>query len=178
MDGKPFSEKLAYLLNHTKFERLINEKSEIAVAFNRLLDSAEKSEFSPDVFFSLKALETDIDSLSFNVEKVTLMTLHAAKGLEFPIVFIIGCEDDLIPLRRGESEVGQLDEERRLFFVAMTRAKERLFLTWAKKRRRFGKHIDRQISPFVLDISEDVVVRQEPVFGKRRRQVQTQMKLF
>jgi DNA helicase-2/ATP-dependent DNA helicase PcrA len=112
------------------------------------------------------------------VQKVTLMTLHAAKGLEFPVVFIVGCEDDLIPLRRSEKDECQEDEERRLFFVAMTRAKEQLFLTWARRRNRFGKTLTRKLSPFVEDVSQDLLVRQEPVYGKKRRQVQAQMKFF
>ena len=73
------------------------------------------------------------EQIEYNVEKVSLMSLHAAKGLEFPIVFIVGCEDNLLPLdligMKGEPE-----EERRLFYVGMTRAKEHLYLTHAKRQ--------------------------------------------
>jgi len=177
-NGMPFSDRLRYLITHTRLERLINESPDGSSACNRLLASIEKSALPPDAFFSRRALETDVDSVAFDVQKVTLMTLHAAKGLEFPVVFIVGCEDDLIPLHRTEKGENREEEERRLFFVAMTRAKEQLFLTWARSRKRFGKTLPRQLSPFVSDISEDLLVRQEPVYGKKRRQVQTQMKLF
>jgi superfamily I DNA/RNA helicase len=178
IDGMSFPEKLQYLLTHTRLERLMEENKAGLAVFNRLFDSIEKTGLPPEAFFSRKTLETDVDTVSFDVQKVTLMTLHAAKGLEFPIVFIVGCEDDLIPLRRPEKKDIDEDEERRLFFVAMTRAKEQLFLTWARRRRRFGKTLTRQLSPFVSDIADDLLVRQEPVYGKKRQQVQTQMKLF
>lgn len=178
INGMSFPDKLRYLLSHTRLERLIDENPSGRQAFERMLAMIEKNAMPPESFFSRRALETDVDAVSFDVQKVTLMTLHAAKGLEFPVVFIVGCEDDLIPLRRSEKEDIREDEERRLFFVAMTRAKEQLFLTWARRRRRFGKTLSRQPSPFVSDISADLLVRQEPVYGNKRRQVQTQMKLF
>ena len=72
-------------------------------------------------------------------KKFSLMTMHAAKGLEFPVVFITGCEENLIPFKQRNSEQADIEEERRLFYVAMTRAKDRLYLTRAKKRRIYGK---------------------------------------
>lgn len=178
MDDMSFSDKLRYLLTHTRLEQRIKENQTVSAICDRLLASIEKSDLPPDAFFSRRALETDVDTLSFDVQKVTLLTLHAAKGLEFPVVFIVGCEKDLIPLHRAENEEHREDEERRLFFVALTRAKEQLFLTWARKRRRFGRTLSRQLSPFVSDIADELLVRQELVYGTKRRQVQTQMKLF
>lgn len=92
-------------------------------------------------------------------EGVRLMTLHRAKGLEFPVVFIAGCEDGLMPYRRqGERrrESETIEEERRLFFVGMTRAKSRLFLSYAKRRFLFGKSLERGPSPFLRDIEEEL----------------------
>jgi superfamily I DNA/RNA helicase len=178
INGMLFHDKLRYLLTHTRLDRMIRENPGVSSACDRLLSWIEKSDLTMGAFFGRKALETETDSISFNVQKVTLMTLHAAKGLEFPVVFIVGCEDDLIPLRRSEGDKCQEDEERRLFFVAMTRAKEQLFLTWARRRKRFGKTLTRKLSPFVSNVSEGLLVRQEPSCGKKRRHVQTQMKLF
>jgi superfamily I DNA/RNA helicase len=177
-DGMPFYEKLKYLITHTRLERMIHETPEGAAICDRILSAIEENALTADAYFNAKALESDVDTVSFDVQKVTLMTLHAAKGLEFPVVFIVGCEDGLIPFKPPEKEEYRDDEERRLFFVGMTRAKEQLFLTWARSRKRFGKKLSRQLSPYVSDISEDLLVLQEPVYGKKRQQVQTQMKLF
>jgi superfamily I DNA/RNA helicase len=175
----PFIEKLEYLITHTRLDRIINDTPERSAICDRILSHIEENGLTADAFFNRKALESDIDSVAFDVQKVTLMTLHAAKGLEFPVVFVVGCEDGLIPLERSEKEeCRDNDEERRLFFVGMTRAKEQLFLTWARSRKRFGKKLSRQLSPYVSDISDDLLVLQEPVYGKKRQQVQTQMKLF
>jgi superfamily I DNA/RNA helicase len=175
--GLFFSEKLQFLLNHTRLAKEIKDNPEILEAFERLLADIEDSANNKEAFFLRKGLETDIDNVSFDVQKVTLMTIHAAKGLEFQVVFVAGCEDDLIPLHRPENNT-DIEEERRLFFVAMTRAKQQLFLTWARRRKRFGKNLTRRISPFVSNIDDNLLIRQEPSYGKKRRQVQTQMKLF
>ena len=80
----------------------------------------------------------DIDTYESQPEAVTLMTLHSAKGLEFPVVFITGLEEGLFPLSRSMEKPETLEEERRLFYVGATRAKEQLFLTHARTRHRFG----------------------------------------
>lgn len=88
---------------------------------------------------------------------VTLMTLHAAKGLEFPYVFMIGMEEGLFPHSRSLMDRDALEEERRLCYVGMTRAKEKLFLTFAKRRIFFGQKTANIISRFVLDLPESVL---------------------
>ena len=95
------------------------------------------------------------ESLEFNVEKVSLMSLHGSKGLEFPVVFIIGCEDRLIPLDLMGMK-GEPQEERRLFFVGMTRAKEYLYLTHARRRQLFGQSLTLNPSPYLADIAEEL----------------------
>jgi superfamily I DNA/RNA helicase len=105
--------------------------------------------------------------------------MHAAKGLEFPIVFIAGCEENLIPYRRSDHEQADIEEERRLFYVAMTRAMERLYLTRAKKRRIYGKTHDRELSSFVTDIEQKLKKDETPLFKKRKTENhQVQLKLF
>ncbi|GIE87201.1 TIGR00375 family protein [Actinoplanes regularis] len=103
----------------------------------------------------LQQLETgaEVDALDPRAEAVNLLTLHAAKGLEFPVVFLVGCEDGLLPLRwpgstPSEEEVA---EERRLFFVGLTRAQDRLYVSHAGKRSRHGSEREQQPTPF-LDV--------------------------
>ena len=112
------------------------------------------------------------------VEKVTLTTMHAAKGLEFPVVFVVGCEDGLTPLRRDGQVPADMDEERRLFYVALTRARELLYLTWSRKRRIFGRQEVREISPFVGDIERQLLKHQAPHLSVTRKAQQVQLKLF
>ncbi len=90
-------------------------------------------------------------------EAVTLMTLHASKGLEFPIVFIIGMEEGLFPHSRALLDQSELEEERRLCYVGITRAKEMIFLTHARRRLYFGQRSANQISRFIEDIPEELL---------------------
>ena len=89
---------------------------------------------------------------------VTLMTLHSAKGLEFPVVFMIGMEEGLFPHSRSLMEKSELEEERRLCYVGITRAKERLFLTYSRRRLIFGQRSSNTPSRFILDIPKDTMV--------------------
>lgn len=88
---------------------------------------------------------------------ITMMTLHAAKGLEFPIVFMIGMEEGLFPHSRSLMDKGELEEERRLCYVGMTRAKEKLYLTYARRRLFFGQRTTNTVSRFVLELPEHVM---------------------
>jgi DNA helicase-2/ATP-dependent DNA helicase PcrA len=90
-------------------------------------------------YLEVISLLTDIDQWDPDRPSVTLMTLHSVKGLEFPVVIITGLEDGLLPLSRNQDKEEELEEERRLFYVGMTRAKERLYLIHARSRHRFGK---------------------------------------
>jgi len=116
-------------------------------------------------FLDEVSLGTESDSMDPRADAVALLTLHAAKGLEFPVVFLIGCEDNLLPFRPGGSKGASTDEpsvaeERRLFFVGMTRAKERLYLTWALRRNVRGRTVSTRCSPFLSEI-EDALLRRE-----------------
>jgi DNA helicase-2/ATP-dependent DNA helicase PcrA len=109
-------------------------------------------------FLEQAALVTDIDLYEEQASAVTLMTLHSAKGLEFPVVFVCGLEEGLFPLSRSMEKPEDLEEERRLFYVGATRAKERLFLTYARTRQRFGpvasmkSRFIEEIPPEYLDV--------------------------
>ncbi len=124
------------------------------------LDDDDREVFTDlGLFLQHVALVTDIDRHDSGADAVTLMTLHSAKGLEFPVVFISGMEEGLFPLSRAYDETRLLEEERRLFYVGVTRAREKLYLTHARRRRRAGEVSFGRLSSFV-DVLEDTVERQ------------------
>lgn len=128
-------------------------------------------------------LQKETDIFDPRAEKVTLMTLHAAKGLEFPVVFIAGCEEGLIPFQRRDGEKSDIEEERRLFYVGMTRAKERLFLLHSKSRFLFGERKSKIPSRFLGDIQEALKQRRKAEIKEKQktkgsRKEDSQMKLF
>ena len=108
-------------------------------------------------FLDQISLVSDIDNLKEEGSSVTLMTLHTAKGLEFPVVFVAGMEEDLLPHYRAQGEPAEMEEERRLCYVGMTRAKERLFLTMARRRRLFGQYDNTSPSRFFTELSPENV---------------------
>lgn len=110
-----------------------------------------------DLFLQQVALVTDLDRHDPGSDAVTLMTLHNAKGLEFHTVFISGLEDGLFPLARAYDKPEQLEEERRLFYVGITRAENRLLMSWARERRRAGEFMVCRLSPFVKDIPDKLI---------------------
>ncbi len=93
---------------------------------------------------------------------VTLMTLHAAKGLEFPYVFMIGMEEGIFPHSRSLMEKSELEEERRLCYVGITRAEKRLFMTYSKRRLIYGQRSNNTLSRFILDIPKDTITMSDP----------------
>ncbi len=105
------------------------------------------SEFMEDV-----ALATDLDKDTGDDDRVALMTIHLAKGLEFPYVFVVGMEEDLFPSAMSMSTRSELEEERRLFYVALTRAEKQAYLTYAQSRYRWGKLTDSEPSRFIEEI--------------------------
>ncbi|MAM02529.1 MAG: ATP-dependent DNA helicase PcrA [Myxococcales bacterium] len=110
-----------------------------------------------DLFLQQVALVADIDRLDPDADSVTLMTLHNAKGLEFPIVFIAGMEEGLFPLGRAYDEPETLEEERRLFYVGITRAEDKLTICWARQRRRAGDFNYNTRSSFLDAFPEELV---------------------
>jgi DNA helicase-2/ATP-dependent DNA helicase PcrA len=111
------------------------------------------------------SLYTDIDQWDNSADTVTLMTLHSAKGLEFPVVFITGLEEGLFPLAKALDSQAELEEERRLFYVGITRAEKILYVSYARSRRRFGDTLSLE-SRFIGELPEDVVDVQETYYGR------------
>ena len=117
----------------------------------------EFAENSLNDFLESITLSSDIDNLEQTDDMVTLMTLHSAKGLEFPAVFLVGMEEGIFPGYQSIGEPKELEEERRLFYVGITRAKKKLFLTCAKRRTIFGSTSYNAISRFVKEIPEELL---------------------
>jgi DNA helicase-2/ATP-dependent DNA helicase PcrA len=132
-------------------------EAEIRAAMDLLTPLAERCGDDLACFLSDLALGAEVDALDPRADRVSLLTLHAAKGLEFPVVFLTGCEDGLLPLRWGGSADLDLGEERRLFFVGMTRARSHLYLSHASRRIRHGTVREAAPSPFLSDIAEPLL---------------------
>ena len=122
-------------------------------------------------FLTDVSLMTDADNQEEALDQVTLMTLHAAKGLEFPYVFMVGMEEGLFPLRRASENPDELEEERRLAYVGMTRAERALYLTASKRRLQYGRTVTNPPSRFLDEIQSDLVEwlgsgRQSSAYGQ------------
>ena len=132
----------------------------------------EESEESPLLqFLTDLSLVSDVDSDDGDGRMVTLMTLHAAKGLEFPVVFIIGLEEGIFPSLRSMMEHDDVEEERRLAYVGITRAEQKLFLTNAYSRLLYGRTQTNRPSRFVLEIGEELFdSKQQQSYGSTSRQ--------
>ena len=135
-------------------ERLDNVKElrNVAADYTRLVGDDPLAEFLEDV-----ALVADVDSLADQTDAPVLMTLHAAKGLEFPVVFITGLEDGLLPHSRALEDPAEMAEERRLCYVGITRAKDRVFLTYAFRRTMWGSSDVSIPSRFLNDIPKQLI---------------------
>ncbi|MDN6161164.1 MAG: DNA helicase PcrA [Atopostipes sp.] len=113
-------------------------------------------------FLTDLSLIAPTDEIEEETTEVTLMTLHSAKGLEYPYVFIIGVEDTIFPLIRQDSDEEDLEEERRLAYVGITRAERKLFLTNASSRMLYGRRLYNRTSPFIRELDDEVVEYERP----------------
>ncbi|MEM8845756.1 MAG: UvrD-helicase domain-containing protein [Bacteroidota bacterium] len=153
-DGTP--EGIARMEN---IEELLNGIKDFVEGQKELADATGSlTEFLEDV-----ALATDMDKETGDDDRVALMTIHLAKGLEFPYVYIVGMEEDLFPSAMSMNTRSELEEERRLFYVALTRAEKQAYLTYTQNRYRWGKLIDAEPSRFLEEIDEKYVENLTPV---------------
>ena len=144
-DGTP--EGIARIEN---VEELLNGIQDFVDGQQELADAdGSLGEFLEDV-----ALMTDLDQETPDEDRVALMTIHLAKGLEFPYVYIVGLEEDLFPSGMSMNTRSELEEERRLFYVALTRAEKQAYLTYVQSRFRWGKLIDAEPSRFIEEIDD------------------------
>jgi DNA helicase-2/ATP-dependent DNA helicase PcrA len=157
-DGTPEGiariENIEELLNGMR--DFVEEQKEIADANGTL------AEFMEDV-----ALATDLDNEKGDEDRVALMTVHLAKGLEFPYVYVVGMEEELFPSGMSMNTRSELEEERRLFYVAITRAEKQAYLTYTQSRYRWGKLIDAEPSRFIEEIDPEYLEYLTPVTEHR-----------
>lgn len=135
----------------TRIENL-EELLTVAIEFEEQEADNTLAEFLENI-----TLSSDIDGMEDQEDSITLMTLHSAKGLEFPVVFLVGMEEGIFPGYKSIGEPQALEEERRLFYVGITRAKQYLYLTCAKHRTIFGATSYNQVSRFVQEIPEELL---------------------
>lgn len=157
-DGTP--EGIARIEN---IEELLNGMRDFVEEQKEIADTTGSlAEFMEDV-----ALATDLDKETDDEDKVALMTVHLAKGLEFPHVFIVGMEEELFPSGMSMNTRSELEEERRLFYVAVTRAEKQAYLTYTQSRYRWGKLIDAEPSRFIEEIEEQYIEYLTPITEHR-----------
>ena len=155
------------------------DDAETRAARELLRPVAEACGDDADRFLAELALGIEVDTWDPRADRISLLTLHAAKGLEFPVVFIAGCEDGLLPLKWGRTDPADLEEERRLFYVGVTRARSKLFLTRAKKRLARGTVRERAPSPYLADIEERLLEhRRARLPGREPKGPDPQLDLF
>ncbi|HEU5173395.1 MAG TPA: UvrD-helicase domain-containing protein [Gemmatimonadaceae bacterium] len=148
----------------TALDRLENVRELITSAAETVADEGGEVGLTPlDHFLQRAMLVAAVDGLDPNADAVTLMTLHNAKGLEFPFVFVTGLEDGLFPLAKAFDDPPLLEEERRLFYVGITRAERKLYLTHAEQRRRNGEMLAGKPSSFLTAIPEDLLDKRNTV---------------
>jgi DNA helicase II / ATP-dependent DNA helicase PcrA len=145
-------------------DRLDNVRELITGAAEQVADEEGEVGLTPlDHFLQKAMLVAELDKLGPDADAVTLMTLHNAKGLEFPVVFITGLEDGLFPLSKAFDDPALLEEERRLFYVGITRAERKLYLTHAEERRRNGEFMPSKASSFLVAIPEDMLEQRKTI---------------
>ena len=135
-----------------------NRLENVSELYNAVLQFQEENEdTSLEGFLANASLASDLDDLKDGQKSVSLMTLHSAKGLEFPVVFLVGLEQGLFPNFRSMDDPASLEEERRLCYVGITRAQEQLFLSHARERRLYGNREPAVRSQFLEELPEDLV---------------------
>ena len=158
-------DKTGYLL---ALERSDDDKDETRAENVRELKSSmlsfmkDSGDLTLEGYLANVALYTDLDNYDRESDSVVMMTMHSAKGLEFPTVFIVGCEEGIFPGIRAIGEPEEMEEERRLCYVAVTRAKRRLYLTCARQRMLFGRTTANRVSRFVDEIPEEHIRKNNP----------------
>lgn len=143
----------------------LEELMTVAIEFEE-----QEAENSLNNFLEGITLSSDIDNLEETDDMVTLMTLHSAKGLEYPAVFLVGMEEGIFPGYKSIGEPKELEEERRLFYVGITRAKEHLYLTNAKHRTIFGSTSYNSISRFIQEIPEELLDGYDKIKGSKEEE--------
>jgi DNA helicase-2/ATP-dependent DNA helicase PcrA len=171
-NGVPLTQLFQRILDDIAYQEYIEDNTEEGhQRWENVLElgkiAAEYDDRGLADFLERLALVSDQDTLAEDVEAPTLLTLHAAKGLEFPVVFITGLDDGVLPHNRSFEDPEEMAEERRLLYVGITRAKERVYLTRAERRITFGGYENKVESRFLRDIPQELMLRQGLVMPTR-----------
>jgi len=173
------TERLGVAAEHVIREQAELDPTLVRTALQHLVTIAMQCDNDITRFADAAALTTEADLWDPRADRITLLTMHAAKGLEFPVVFIVGLEDGILPLHWGSStpDDAELAEERRLCYVGMTRAQDRLLLSHARQRTWRGRVQELPPSPLLRDIASALVEQSqtEPV---KRTPSHTQLTLL
>ncbi|MDQ3022546.1 MAG: UvrD-helicase domain-containing protein [Bacteroidota bacterium] len=153
--------RILRLENTVESEERVNNIQELLSAVAEFSDSTDEPTL--ETFLQQVSLVADIDDLDNQKNAVTMMTIHSSKGLEFPVVFITGLEEGLFPVTNSTMYEDELEEERRLFYVAITRAKSKLYLSYANQRYKFGMQSYQMKSRFLKEIP-DVFINEHFIF--------------
>lgn len=146
----------AYLMDGTEEGEMRYENVMELISVATKYDDTD-AELSLAYFLEEVSLVADTDQIAEDMSNVTLMTLHSVKGLEYPYVFIVGCEESIFPHSRALFEEGQMEEERRLMYVGVTRAMHKLYLLAAKQRMLYGDYQSNRLSRFIQDIPKELM---------------------
>ena len=146
------------MMGESELDRLENIQELVSTALEyeqRVAENGEEATLTG--FLEEIALVADIDNYDSEADAVSLMTVHSAKGLEFPVVFLPGLEEGIFPGMQSMSDPQELEEERRLAYVALTRAKDRIYISHVRERLIYGRTSHNQLSRFAKEIPEDIV---------------------
>ena len=165
-NGASLTDLLRTVLKDTQYEEKLGDPDDFEVINRReniaelgtVIGEFEESNPSSELgdFLEMISLRTSVDDMD-NSDAVSLMTLHCAKGLEYKVVFLVALEDTLFPNQRAVEERGNLEEERRLFYVGVTRAEDHLYISRAESRYRFGQTMYNRVSRFLLEVPPSMV---------------------
>lgn len=155
----------------TRIENVEEMKSNIVSFMEAKKEMGEEAPLSD--FLEEIALYTDADRISADEEAVSLMTMHSAKGLEFPVVFIVGMENGIFPSNRTMGDPSELEEERRLAYVGITRAREKLYISYAQQRMIYGSTQRNVVSRFIKEIDKDCLERIDGTIKEKRFEDET-----
>jgi DNA helicase II / ATP-dependent DNA helicase PcrA len=159
-----------YLHDISDTEEQAMERGENVQELRGLVAQAQADDMSLAEFLAEQSLVSDVDTLADDADSVTLLTLHAAKGLEYPVVFLTGLEEGLLPHNRSLDEIENIAEERRLMYVGITRAQERLYLTHVFRRTLYGRSEASVSSRFLDDVPSSLIDGISTMLGSDREQ--------
>lgn len=181
------SELVRELLEETNYLDYIKETEKDKIIANERIENVEslvsdiknQEESEPNLtlqtYLEKAALQMQQDNLDEHVEKVHILTVHNAKGLEFPIVFVVAMESEIFPHYSAINSLSELEEERRLAYVALTRAKEKLYISYSKKRIKFGNARDAYPSQFISEIKDYLIDYDEYITNNYKYKLSTNL---